>query len=49
MIPNPKKAEAAAKAAPDKNEPNPEAVETLKMFGFTEAQAKRGLRKCDNN
>lgn len=47
-IPNPKK-NAQAQASNGKPAINTEAIEQLKMFGFTEAQAKRALRKCDNN
>ena len=48
MVPNPKK---GAGAAQDSGKPaiDPEKIEQLKMFGFTEQQAKRALRKCDNN
>ena len=46
-IKNPKKgAEASAGGKPAIDL---EKAEQLKMFGFTEQQAKRALRKCDNN
>lgn len=47
MVPNPKKNAAAAVGG--KVVINEEHVEQLKMFGFTEAQARRALRKCDGN
>ena len=42
MVPNPKK---GAGAAQDSGKPaiDPEKIEQLKMFGFTEQQAKRAL------
>ena len=47
MVKNPKK-EAGGQAS-GKSVVDTEKVEQLKMFGFTESQAKRALRKCDNN
>lgn len=49
LVPNPKKGAAGSNSASQGFQPDAEAMMMLTSMGFTDKQAKRALRKCDNS